>query len=123
MVALATALGRLPVKCGRACDDPAIRKRWGCDDDAEPAGYTVHCWHCDGRGPCDACGGEGRLPVARCPSRCLTPDVRTCLRGYWLRRDGVLPVGSGWLHQTEPFLEACRVLDVEYARLQESEVT
>ena len=123
MVALASSLGRLPVKCGKACDDASVRKRWGCDADADPAGYTIHCWHCGGQGPCEWCDGVGRLPVPRCPSRCLTPEVRVALRAFWWQRDGVLPVGGGWLEQTEPFLDACRFLGAEYARLSESEVT
>ena len=119
MVALAASLGRLPVKCGRACDDAAVRERWGCDKDADPAGYTVPCWHCDGKDArCVECKGEGRLPVPRCPSRCLTADVRLVLRAFWFKRDQILPVSGGWLDQTEAFLAACRVLDTEYARLQ-----
>ena len=122
MVALASSLGKLPVKCGRACDDAAVRRRWGCDKDADPAGYTVHCWYCDGGDfRCEECGGEGRLPVPRCPSRCLTPDVLDMLRAFWFKRDQILPVAGGWLGQAETFLAGCRILDSEYARLQKSE--
>lgn len=121
MVALAASLGRLPVRCGRACDDAAIRKRWGCDEDAEPAGYTVHCWYCDGSDVrCEKCGGSGRLDVPRCPSRCITPDVQSALRAFWWKRDGILPVAGGWLDQTEPFRAACQILGAELDRLQRS---
>jgi len=123
MVALAASLGRLPVKCGGACKDPKVRERWGCDHDAEPAGYTVHCWYCDGRGVgCEHCEGAGRLPVPRCPTRCRTPDVLLALEAWRWRQDGFLPGAGTWLDQTDQFLDVCRILDVEHARLTEEGV-
>lgn len=70
------------------------------------------CPDCEGDG-CDPCRRKGKVKIIACP-RAAVADVAPLLRAYQiLRKHGILPVGGGWLDQTQQFLNAVALIDTE----------
>lgn len=60
----------------------------------------------------------GGARTTACPHELVRP-VADCVRAWGLlARHGVLPIGAGWLDQTQAFVEAVAVLDSEVAEIQ-----
>lgn len=111
LAAAAMHLGRgvFEADC-RRCDDPALRRRWGCDGptcELEPK-PEVTCPQCGGSGEdavgCEYCGGEGRVEVLECPWRTIKPiHVAAVEAAVMFEQHGVLPVAGGFRDQAHTF--------------------
>lgn len=72
----------------------------------------------------DPCPGTllslGGQTTRACPFD-LAASVHPLVDAYrWLANHGVLPLGKGWLEQTQGFVEAVAVLDSEVAEIQKA---
>jgi len=59
-------MGQQVARCPK-CREETLRKRWGCDADAEIPVWVGTCEHCLGGG-CAECGMRGERPRMRCPA-------------------------------------------------------
>lgn len=79
------------------------RERWGCEADA-PRPFAVIPW----RG--------GSIPVKRCPSKTLPPEILSALRWIGHARNGNWPCAGGLLDQSATFVRAFEVVSAEISR-------
>ena len=121
-----------PAVCGGPFTDPAtlpadvrlIRRRHGCDEPCEQAQYVILCPECDGVRPndCESCESEGKLRgyklMRRCPASFQTLDVSLAMRAYYMMEKGFLPADGGLMDQPAPFMQFCRILGNELARIK-----
>ena len=129
MLAALLRRGRLEQSCRTCRTSPEARRRWGCDRPLPRAEATdsLECPRCDAvparMAGCARCGGEGRIPILRCPNAVLAsdPGFGLFLDSYDLLQQGILPAPGGAFAQAHQFLEACRRMHSIESRLDREE--
>ncbi len=123
---MAAAVNLAPRGCGfeqdcTRCDDPELRKQWGCDAPAEqPVTWLEPCPFCSGgSASCKHCTGTNRVPIFRCPHALATARERDVLMAASLVEQGMLPDPGGWQDQAATFVEAFPLATNEIAHWRE----
>lgn len=55
---------------------------------------------------------------SRCPLKEITQDGLEYLEAYRFYKNGILPIDGGWLDQSQCFVDAMGIIDIEVAKVE-----
>ena len=60
----------------------------------------------------------GQYQLKRCPIKEVTSEGLEYLEAYKFYKNGVLPMQGGWLNQSQSFIEAIRIIEIETVKVE-----
>ncbi len=99
------------------CREPALRKKWGCDSDAQMPVWCGTCPACLGGG-CEACGQSGQRYHMRCPSSMSGWEGRRVIERVVAFENGILPGPGSYGEQMHTGMIAISLARSEQGRIE-----